>query len=118
MLVKAGKAVDELIAQLLPHLEAGGHHHRRRQQPFPRHDPRTAEIESKGLLYIGTGVSGGEEGALKGPSMMPGGSPAAWPHVKPIFQKICAQTPDGETVLRLGRRKRRGPFRENGSQRH
>ena len=56
---------------------------------------RTAYVESKGKLYIGTGVSGGEEGALKGPSMMPGGSPAAWPYVKPIFQAICAKVEDG-----------------------
>jgi 6-phosphogluconate dehydrogenase len=96
MLVKAGKAVDELIEQLLPLLEKGdilidgGNSH------FPDTIRRTAYVESKGLLYIGTGVSGGEEGALKGPSMMPGGSPAAWPHVKPIFQAICAKTPQGE----------------------
>ncbi|MBR0139556.1 MAG: decarboxylating NADP(+)-dependent phosphogluconate dehydrogenase, partial [Firmicutes bacterium] len=56
---------------------------------------RTACVESKGLLYVGTGVSGGEEGALKGPSMMPGGSPAAWDIVRPIFQAICAKAPDG-----------------------
>jgi 6-phosphogluconate dehydrogenase len=96
MLVKAGKAVDELIDQLLPHLEAGdilidgGNSH------FPDTIRRTKLVESKGLLYIGTGVSGGEEGALKGPSMMPGGSPAAWPHVKKIFQAICAKTPEGD----------------------
>ncbi|HOJ69664.1 MAG TPA: decarboxylating NADP(+)-dependent phosphogluconate dehydrogenase, partial [Candidatus Hydrogenedentes bacterium] len=57
---------------------------------------RCKYVESKGLLYIGTGVSGGEEGALRGPSMMPGGSPAAWPHVKDIFQTICAHTDNGE----------------------
>ena len=74
---------------------AGRHHHRRRQFAFPGHVRRTAYVESKGLLYIGTGVSGGEEGALKGPSMMPGGSPAAWPAVKPLFQAICAKTEDG-----------------------
>ncbi len=96
MLVKAGKAVDELIEQLLPLLHPGdllidgGNSH------FPDTIRRTQLVESKGLLYIGAGVSGGEEGALKGPSIMPGGSPAAWPHVKPIFQKICAQTADGE----------------------
>ena len=96
MMVKAGKAVDELIEQLLAVCEPGdilidgGNSH------FPDTIRRTAYVESKGLLYIGTGVSGGEEGALKGPSMMPGGSPAAWPHVKPIFQAICAKTPDGE----------------------
>ncbi|MEI7436079.1 MAG: NAD(P)-binding domain-containing protein, partial [bacterium] len=96
MLVKAGKAVDDLIEQVLPHLESGdiiidgGNSH------FPDTIRRTAYVEGKGLLYIGTGVSGGEEGALLGPAMMPGGSPAAWPHVKNIFQTICAKTPTGE----------------------
>ncbi len=95
LLVKAGQAVDDFIEALLPHLEAGdiiidgGNSH------FPDTVRRTAYVESKGLLYIGTGVSGGEEGALKGPSMMPGGSPAAWPHVKSIFQSICAKVEDG-----------------------
>ena len=95
MMVKAGAAVDQLIDQLIPHLEAGdilidgGNSH------FPDTIRRTRYVESKGLLYIGTGVSGGEEGALKGPSMMPGGSPAAWPYVKPIFQAICAKVEDG-----------------------
>lgn len=95
MMVKAGSAVDSLIEQLLPLLEEGdilidgGNSH------FPDTIRRTKYVESKGLLYVGTGVSGGEEGALKGPSMMPGGSPAAWPHVKPIFQAICAKVEDG-----------------------
>lgn len=95
MMVKAGAAVDQLIDQLIPHLEEGdilidgGNSH------FPDTIRRTAYVESKGLLYIGTGVSGGEEGALKGPSMMPGGSPAAWPWVKPIFQAVCAKVEDG-----------------------
>ncbi len=90
MMVKAGDAVDSMIEQLLQVLEPGdiiidgGNSH------FPDTARRTAYVESKGLLYIGTGVSGGEEGALKGPSLMPGGSPAAWEHVKPIFQSICA----------------------------
>ena len=96
LMVKAGKPVDEFIEQLIPHLSAGdiiidgGNSH------FPDTTRRTKYVESKGLLYIGTGVSGGEEGALLGPSIMPGGSPAAWPHVKPIFQKICAMTDKGE----------------------
>jgi 6-phosphogluconate dehydrogenase len=96
MLVKAGAAVDALIEQLVPHLEEGdilidgGNTH------FPDTIRRVELAESKGLLYIGTGVSGGEEGALLGPSIMPGGSPDAWPAVKPIFQKICAQTEAGE----------------------
>ena len=95
MMVKAGAAVDELIDTLIPLLEPGdilidgGNSH------FPDTIRRTQYVESKGLLYIGTGVSGGEEGALKGPSMMPGGSPAAWPHVKDVFQAICAKVEDG-----------------------
>ncbi len=95
MMVKAGAAVDSMIEQLLPYLEAGdviidgGNSH------FPDTIRRTEYVESKGLLYIGTGVSGGEEGALHGPSMMPGGSPAAWPLVKDIFQSICAKVEDG-----------------------
>ena len=95
MMVKAGSPVDDMIEQLLPHLEPGdiiidgGNSH------FPDTIRRTTYVESKGLLYVGTGVSGGEEGALKGPSMMPGGSPAAWPFVKPIFQAICAHVEDG-----------------------
>ena len=95
MMVKAGAAVDELIEQLLPLLEQGdilidgGNSH------FPDTARRTAYVESKGMLYVGTGVSGGEEGALKGPSMMPGGSPEAWESVKPIFQGICAKVEDG-----------------------
>ena len=95
LMVKAGNAVDDFIEQLIPHLEPGdiiidgGNTH------YPDTDRRTAYLESKGLLFIGTGVSGGEEGALTGPSIMPGGSPAAWPHVKPIFQDIAAKVDDG-----------------------
>jgi 6-phosphogluconate dehydrogenase len=95
LMVKAGKAVDDFIELLLPHLEPGdiiidgGNTH------FPDTNRRTQYLESKGLLYIGTGVSGGEEGALTGPSIMPGGSKAAWPHVKPIFQAIAAKVEDG-----------------------
>lgn len=95
MMVKAGQAVDSLIDQLLELLEPGdilidgGNSH------FSDTIRRTAYVESRGCLYIGTGVSGGEEGALHGPSMMPGGSPAAWPEVKPIFQAICAKVEDG-----------------------
>ena len=95
MLVKAGAPVDDFIEQIIPHLEAGdiiidgGNSH------FPDTIRRTKYVESKGLLFIGTGVSGGEEGALLGPSMMPGGSPAAWPAVKTIFQAVAAKV-DGE----------------------
>src|SRR5512133_1313260 len=95
IMVKAGKAVDEMIETLIPHIEPGdiiidgGNTH------FPDTNRRTAYVESKGLLYIGTGVSGGEEGALLGPSIMPGGSKAAWRIVKPIFQAIAAKVEDG-----------------------
>ena len=95
LMVKAGAAVDAFIDKLIPVLEPGdiiidgGNSH------FPDTMRRTAYVESKGLLYIGTGVSGGEEGALNGPSLMPGGSPAAWPYVKDIFQSICAHVEDG-----------------------
>jgi 6-phosphogluconate dehydrogenase len=95
MMVKAGKPVDELIDQLLPLLDKGdilidgGNSH------FPDTIRRTQYLESKGMQFIGTGVSGGEEGALLGPSIMPGGSPAAWPYVKPILQAIAAKAPDG-----------------------
>ncbi len=95
LMVKAGKPVDEFIELLVPHLEKGdividgGNSH------YPDTIRRTKYLESKGLQYIGTGVSGGEEGALKGPSIMPGGSPDAWPHIKPIFQSIAAKVEDG-----------------------
>lgn len=95
MMVKAGQAVDDLIEQLLPHLEEGDILIDGGNSNFPDTIRRTAYVESKGLLYVGCGVSGGEEGALKGPSMMPGGSKAAWEHVKPIFQGICAKVEDG-----------------------
>ncbi|MEG1523565.1 MAG: decarboxylating NADP(+)-dependent phosphogluconate dehydrogenase [Clostridia bacterium] len=97
MMVKAGQPVDDYIDKLLNILDPGdiiidgGNSH------FPDTIRRTAYVESKGLLYIGTGVSGGEEGALKGPSMMPGGSPAAWVAVKPIFQAICAKVENGSS---------------------
>jgi len=91
LMVKAGPAVDEFIEKLIPLLSPGdviidgGNTH------FADTERRTGYVESKGLLYIGTGVSGGEEGALKGPSIMPGGSPQAWPLVKPILQAIAAK---------------------------
>jgi 6-phosphogluconate dehydrogenase len=95
LMVKAGKPVDEFIEQLLPHLEAGDIIIDGGNSLFQDTIRRAKYVESKGLLYIGTGVSGGEEGARHGPSIMPGGSPAAWPHVKPIFQGISAKVEDG-----------------------
>ena len=96
MMIRAGEPVDDVISKLLPLIEPGdiivdgGNSH------FADTARRCALVESRGCLYIGTGVSGGEEGALKGPSMMPGGSPAAWERVGPIFRSICARTDAGE----------------------
>ncbi len=95
MLVKAGAPVDEFIEQLLPHLEPGDIIIDGGNSLYEDTIRRTKYVESKGLLFVGTGVSGGEEGARRGPSIMPGGSPAAWPHVKDIFQKIAAKVEDG-----------------------
>ncbi|APW60328.1 decarboxylating NADP(+)-dependent phosphogluconate dehydrogenase [Paludisphaera borealis] len=95
IMVKAGAPVDAVIDELVPLLEPGdvlidgGNSH------FPDSTRRTRALKEKGILYVGTGVSGGEEGALKGPSIMPGGNPDAWPLVKPIFQAIAAKVPDG-----------------------
>jgi 6-phosphogluconate dehydrogenase len=95
IMVKAGRPVDATIEQLVPLLEPGdiivdgGNSH------YPDSTRRTRELSQKGILFIGTGVSGGEEGARYGPSIMPGGAPEAWPHVKPIFQDIAAKVADG-----------------------
>jgi 6-phosphogluconate dehydrogenase len=95
LMVKAGPAVDQVIEEVAPLLEPGdilidgGNTH------YPDTTRRTRALKARGLLFVGTGVSGGEEGALRGPSIMPGGDPAAWPHVKPIFQAIAAKAPDG-----------------------
>jgi 6-phosphogluconate dehydrogenase len=96
LMVKAGDPVDEFIDQLMPLLEPGdiiidgGNSH------FPDSQRRYEELKAKGLLFIGAGISGGEEGARNGPSIMPGGNPDAWPHVKAIFQSIAAKSEDGE----------------------
>ena len=95
IMVKAGAAVDQVIGEVAPLLEPGdllidgGNTH------YPDTTRRCRELKAKGLLYIGTGVSGGEEGALLGPSIMPGGDPAAWPLIKPIFQAIAAKVEGG-----------------------
>ncbi len=95
MLVKAGQPVDDFIQQLLPHLEPGDIIIDGGNSLYQDTARRVKLVESKGLLYIGTGVSGGEEGARHGPSIMPGGSPAAWPHVKNIFQSVAAKVEGG-----------------------
>ena len=95
LMVKAGETVDQMIESLVPHLEKGdiiidgGNSH------YPDTNRRTKSLADRGILFIGTGVSGGEEGARNGPSIMPGGNPAAWPHVKEIFQAIAAKVEDG-----------------------
>ena len=96
LLVKAGSAVDQFIEMLLEHLEPGDIIIDGGNSNFTDSIRRAKYVESKGLLYIGTGVSGGEEGARRGPSIMPGGSPAAWQHVKPIFQAVSAKAEGGE----------------------
>lgn len=95
LMVKAGKPVDEFMEQLLPHLEPGDIIIDGGNSLYQDTIRRTNYVQSKGLLYIGTGVSGGEEGARRGPSIMPGGSPAAWPEVKALFQSIAAKVEDG-----------------------
>lgn len=95
LMVKAGAAVDATIEQLIPYLDQGDIIIDGGNSFYPDSMRRTEYLESKGLLFIGTGVSGGEEGARYGPSIMPGGSPAAWPHVKEILQSIAAKVDDG-----------------------
>jgi 6-phosphogluconate dehydrogenase len=95
IMVKAGPAVDQVLEEVAPLLQPGdilidgGNTH------YPDTTRRTRALQERGLMFVGTGVSGGEEGALLGPSIMPGGDPSAWPHVKPIFQAIAAKAPDG-----------------------
>jgi 6-phosphogluconate dehydrogenase len=95
MMVKAGQAVDDLIEQILPHLEPGDVIIDGGNSEYTDTNRRVKYVESKGFLFVGTGVSGGEEGALLGPSIMPGGSKAAWPLIKPIFQAIAAKVDGG-----------------------
>jgi 6-phosphogluconate dehydrogenase len=95
LMVKAGDTVDKMINQLLPHLEKGDIIIDGGNSLFTDSNRRTKDLAAKGILFIGTGVSGGEEGARRGPSIMPGGNPAAWPYVKDIFQAISAKVEDG-----------------------
>jgi 6-phosphogluconate dehydrogenase len=96
IMVKAGKPVDLTIDAFVPHLDKGDIIIDGGNSEWDDSIRRTRELADKGILFIGTGVSGGEEGALKGPSIMPGGNPEAWPHVKSIFQDIAAKVNDGE----------------------
>lgn len=96
LMVKAGAPVDEFIEQCLPHLEKGDILIDGGNSLYTDTNRRTQALKEKGILFIGTGISGGEEGARNGPSIMPGGNPEAWPHVKPIFQGIAAKADTGE----------------------
>src|ERR1035438_8818805 len=95
LMVKAGGTVNQMIEHLLPHLEKGDIIIDGGNSLFTDSNRRSKDLAAKGILFIGTGVSGGEEGARFGPSIMPGGNPAAWPHVKDIFQSIAAKVEDG-----------------------
>ena len=95
IMVKAGDVVDKTIEQILPYLEKGDIIIDGGNSLFTDSNRRTKDLAAKGILFIGTGVSGGEEGARFGPSIMPGGNAAAWPHVKEIFQAISAKVEDG-----------------------
>jgi 6-phosphogluconate dehydrogenase len=95
IMVKAGEVVDQTIEQLLPHLENGDIIIDGGNSLYTDSNRRTKDLAAKGILFIGTGVSGGEEGARFGPSIMPGGNKEAWPHVKEIFQSIAAKVEDG-----------------------
>ena len=95
LMVKAGDTVDQMIDHILPTLEPGDIIIDGGNSLYTDSNRRTKALAEKGILFIGTGVSGGEEGARRGPSIMPGGNPAAWPHVKPIFQAIAAKVEDG-----------------------
>jgi 6-phosphogluconate dehydrogenase len=96
MMLKAGRVVDDFIGQLIPLLEPGDIIIDGGNSNYQDTIRRVTQVEEKGLYYIGSGVSGGEEGALKGPSIMPGGSSAAWPQVKPILMAIAAKAGDNE----------------------
>ena len=96
LMVRAGSAVDEFIAQIVPYLEQGDIIIDGGNANYPDTNRRTVELAAKGIRFIGAGVSGGEEGARHGPSIMPGGNPEAWQYVQPILQGIAAKTPNGE----------------------
>src|ERR1700733_8865524 len=95
IMVKAGQIVDQTIGHVLPYLEKGDIVIDGGNSLYTDSTRRTKDLAAKGILFIGTGVSGGEEGARFGPSIMPGGNPEAWPHVKEIFQAIAAKVADG-----------------------
>ena len=118
MMVRAGSVVDDFIEQLVPLLDEGDIIIDGGNANYPDSTRRTHELAAKGIRFIGAGVSGGEEGARHGPSIMPGGDEAAWPAVKPIFQAISAKNASRRALLRLGWPRWCGPLRQNGAQRH
>ena len=115
MMIRAGSPVDEVIAKLLPLLSPGDILIDGGNSNFQDTIRRVKLVEESGMLYVGSGVSGGEEGARRGPSLMPGGSPAAWARIRPVFQAIAAKA-EGVPCCDWGGR--RGPLREDGAQRH
>lgn len=118
MMVKAGRPVDELISQLLPFLSSGDVIIDGGNSDFHDTERRVKELEKKGIYFVGTGISGGEEGALHGPSVMPGGSVEAWPLVKDILQGISAKLDDGSPCCEWIGAGGSRPFCEDGAQRH
>lgn len=117
LMVQAGKAVDAVIDELLPLLSPGDLIIDGGNSFFKDTIRRTKKVEAAGLMYMGAGVSGGEEGALNGPSIMPGGTQEAWRAIGPIFRTICAKS-GRRAVLRLCRGGRRRPLCKDDTQRH
>ena len=118
MMVPAGRPVDDAIAHLKPHLEPGDILIDGGNSWFLDTERRSRQLATEGFNYIGTGVSGGEEGALWGPSIMPGGQVEAWEALAPILRAIAAKADDGAAVRRLHGAARRRALREDGAQRH
>ena len=116
-MVKAGKPVDEVIDELMPHLEEGDIIIDGGNSLFTDTARRYKACEKKKIRFVGMGVSGGEEGALEGPSMMPGGDREAWDRIAPMLTQMAAQV-DGDALLHLHRPAGRRPLRQDGAQRH
>ncbi|MCB1118109.1 MAG: NADP-dependent phosphogluconate dehydrogenase, partial [Chlamydiia bacterium] len=96
LMVKAGTPVDAFIEQMLPYLEKGDIVIDGGNSLYTDSERRCKSLKERGILFVGAGISGGEEGARHGPSIMPGGHPAAWPHLKPILQAVAAKTEGGD----------------------
>ena len=113
LMVKAGEAVDEIVNQLLPHLAKGDIVIDGGNSDFHDTQRRVSELSKSGILFVGCGISGGEEGALKGPSIMPGGNPEAWPKIKKVLKAIAARAPDGDPCCRWIGEGRNADYRGN-----